>query len=107
MLCREIMNRDVECIDQEQTIAEAARIMKTCDIGFLPVCDGSLKVIGTITDRDIAIRLVAENKPLDTKVALVMTNEVVHCKPEDDLQLAENLMGESQVSRILCLDSKD
>jgi CBS domain-containing protein len=73
-------------------------------VGFLPVCDQSKKVLGTITDRDIAIRVLAENRPAKTSVAEVMTREVVACRPEDDIRVAEHMMSQNHKSRIICLD---
>jgi CBS domain-containing protein len=63
-----------------------------------------MQVLGTITDRDIAIRLVAESRPATTPVNDLMTREIVACKPTDDIRKAEQLMGTQQKSRIMCLD---
>jgi CBS domain-containing protein len=104
MLCRDIMKGDVQCVTARTTVAQAAAIMRDEQIGFLPVCDEARNVIGTVTDRDIAIRVVAENEPADQSVDLFMTTDVVACRSDDDLAIAQDLMGEMQVSRIVCLD---
>lgn len=104
MLCNEIMKRDVECVSPEERVEVAARKMRDQNIGFLPICDDSRKVLGTLTDRDIAIRLVAESRPATTPIQDVMTAEVVACKPTDNVRKAEELMGKQQKSRIMCLD---
>src|SRR5437588_12810317 len=104
MRCEDIMKRDVECIDRTQPGQEAARRMRDANVGFLPVCDSSKKVLGAITDRDIAIRIVAEGRPPTTTAADVMTPEVVACRPDDDVTNAEQLMGSRQKSRIICTD---
>ena len=75
MRCEDIMKRDVECIDPTQPVQEAARRMRDANVGFLPVCDSSKKVLGAITDRDIAIRIVAEGRPPTTTAADVMTRK--------------------------------
>lgn len=104
MLCRDIMKGDVQCVTARTTVAQAAAIMRDEQIGFLPVCDEARNVIGTVTDRDIAIRVVAENEPPDQSVDLFMTTDVIACRSDDDLAIAQDLMGEMQVSRIVCLD---
>jgi CBS domain-containing protein len=104
MLCEEIMKRDVECLSLQDTVQIAARKMREANVGFLPICDTTKKVIGTLTDRDIAIRLVADSKPASTKVSDIMTKEVVACRPSEDVSKAEQLMGKNQKSRILCVD---
>jgi CBS domain-containing protein len=104
MLCEEIMKRQVECIGLNDTAQSAAQRMLEQNIGFLPVCDQAKKSIGTITDRDIAIRLVARGLPASAKVADIMTREVISCGPKDDVRKAERLMARNHKSRIVCLD---
>jgi CBS domain-containing protein len=104
MRCEEIMKRDVECVDPKQPVQEAARRMRDANIGFLPVCDSNKKVLGAITDRDIAIRIVAEGRPPTTAAADVMTREVVSCRPDADVRDAEQLMGTRQKSRMIVAD---
>ena len=105
MRCEEIMKGDVSTVSRDATVQEAARLMVDDDIGFLPVVDGSGNVVGTITDRDIAVRLVAQGLPSDSiRVHQVMTKSVVSCKRRDDLSIAEGLMKESKVSRILVVE---
>ena len=105
MRCEEIMKGDVSTVSRDATVQEAARLMVDDDIGFLPVVDGSGNVVGTITDRDIAVRLVAPGLPADSiRVHQVMTSNLVSCKRSDDLEIAEELMKESKVSRILVVE---
>ena len=104
MLCRDLMKGDVLCVTARTTVAQAAAIMRDAQVGFLPVCDEARNVIGTVTDRDIAIRVVAENEPANQSIELFMTTDVVACRSDDDLAIAQDLMGEMQVSRIVCMD---
>ena len=105
MRCEEIMKRTVECVTAKDSVQVAARKMRDENVGFLPVCENGSKVIGTITDRDIAIRACADDKPASkTKIADVMTREVVSCKPSDDISRAEELMGKHHKSRMICID---
>lgn len=103
MICSDIMKTDVECISPQASVREAARRMRDQNVGFLPVCDESMRAIGTITDRDIAVRVVAEGELPATRVEAVMTPEVIACRPEDDLNYARELMSQHQKSRIMCI----
>ena len=104
MRAEEIMKREFECVTPEQTTLEAARTMRDENIGFLPVCDEAQKVLGTLTDRDIAIRLVADDLPASTPVKDLMSTEVIACAAEDDLERVEELMSQNHKSRILVID---
>ena len=104
MLCEEIMKREVECVSPDDTAQSAARIMLDENVGFLPVCEESKNVVGTITDRDLAIRLVAGALPAQSKIGEIMTREVISCTPKDDIRLAERLMARNHKSRIMCVE---
>jgi len=104
MLCRDLMKTDVRCVTPETTIAVAAALMRDEQVGFLPICDTAGNVLGTITDRDIAIRVVAEYEPPDRPVDLFMTRDVIACQSGESLDTAQEAMAEFQVSRILCVD---
>jgi CBS domain-containing protein len=105
MRCNEIMKRAVECISPQDTVQSAARRMRDEQVGFLPVCDSEKKVLGTVTDRDLAIRVLAEARAATTTpIADVFTRDVVACRPQDSLSKAEELMAGHRKSRILCLD---
>jgi CBS domain-containing protein len=102
MQCKDIMKTDIECVSPETPSREAARTMRDQKIGFLPVCDEQMRPVGTVTDRDLAIRLVADDAASTTPVREVMTSDVVYCRPEDDLNYARELMAQRRISRILC-----
>jgi CBS domain-containing protein len=105
MRCEEIMKRSVECVTAKDSVQLAARKMRDENIGFLPVCEDGSKVIGTITDRDIAIRACADDRPASkTKIGDVMTREVIGCQPSDDIAKAQELMSQHHKSRMLCID---
>ena len=106
MLCEDIMKTEVERVSPVDTIEDAARRMRDENVGFLPVCDESKQVLGTITDRDIAIRAVADSLPGTTPVEEVMTGEVVACSPKDSIETALQLMAENHKSRIMCVDEE-
>jgi CBS domain-containing protein len=99
------MKSNVECITTKDTVQAAATKMRDDNIGFLPVCDDGKKVLGTVTDRDIAIRACASDRPASsTRISDVMTKEVVACKPSDDITRAQQLMSQHHKSRMLCVD---
>src|SRR5258706_8760689 len=101
MHCEDIMMDDVVCLSPTDTAQAAACKMRDLNVGFLPVCDTSGKAIGTLTDRDIAIRVVAENRSMKTSVDTLMTREVITCRPKDDIQRAQILMAQHHKSRIV------
>jgi CBS domain-containing protein len=105
MRCDQIMKKNVECLTAQDTVEAAARKMRDHNIGFLPVCDNGKKVVGTLTDRDLALRVCADNRaPASTKVIDVMSTEVIACRPSDDITKAQQLMGQHHKSRMLCID---
>ncbi|HTD67471.1 MAG TPA: CBS domain-containing protein [Candidatus Limnocylindria bacterium] len=105
MKVQEILTRDPEVIHPDATICEAARKMKERDIGMLPVCDGE-RLVGSITDRDLAIRAIAQGyDTLSTKVRDVMTSGIRCCFEEDSLQKAARVMEKEQIRRLPVLNS--
>jgi CBS domain-containing protein len=105
MQIKELMSKEVEVIDSDSTLQEAAEIMKQYDVGALPVWDGA-ELIGVITDRDIVVRAIAEGRdPKNTIVTEAMTGEVVYCFEDQDVQEASKLMEDRQIRRLVVLDS--
>lgn len=104
MKLKEIMKSDPHCISPDQPTQAAARMMRDGNVGFLPVCDDSGKVLGTITDRDITLRVVADGKSPSTRVEQVMSKEVVAGRPEDELKDAQQQMASAKKSRLLVTD---
>lgn len=106
MQCKEVMKTHVFTCHSEDDVVGCAQLMRKHNIGFVPVVDDRNRVVGTITDRDLAIRLIAENKPLSTKVSNCMTRDLVFCRPDDDLREATRLLAAEKKSRILVLDDQ-
>ena len=105
MKCEEVMKRTVHCAGVTDTVQSAARAMRDRNVGFLPVCEADGRVVGTLTDRDIAVRFATEDlKGTESLVGDFMTREVVACRPSDDLAKAEQLMATHRKSRILVID---
>jgi CBS domain-containing protein len=104
MKLKDILTKDPQVIGPEAMICEAARIMKECDIGMLPVCDGQ-RLVGAITDRDLAIRAIADGcDPLQTKVKDVMTPGICYCFEDQSLEEVAQMMEEKQIRRIAVLN---
>jgi len=104
-LIRDIMTRGVETISRDATLQEAAARMRALDVGVLPVCDGSA-LAGMVTDRDIAVRGVAEGMvPQESRVADVMTEDVRWCQDDETVEQVLEEMGEQQVRRLAVLNA--
>jgi CBS domain-containing protein len=104
MIVRDIMTRDVEVIHPDSVIQEAASKMKSLDVGSLPVCDNH-RLLGVVTDRDIAIRAVAKGRdPSTTKVSEAMTPELIYCFEDEPVSEAAKLMERYQIRRLPILN---
>src|SRR5258707_142083 len=104
MKIADIMSSDVQIIDPNDTIQAAAKKMKDADVGFLPVGEND-KLVGMLTDRDIALRAVAQGKdPKKTKVRDVMTQKVLYCVDDDEVESAAENMAELQIRRLPIID---
>lgn len=100
----EAMTRDVRIANPEQSIHDVAQIMAQCNIGSLPVGDKD-RLVGIITDRDIAVRAVAQGKSPDaTKVREVMSQEVKYCFEDEEIAHVAQNMGDIQVHRLPVLN---
>ena len=107
MKVSECMTPDVEVVTPDQPIREAAQFMLRADAGVMPVGEGD-RLVGMVTDRDIAVRAVAEGRGPDTPVRDVMTEEVLYCFEDDDIEEVAIKMSDSQVRRmpVLSRDSE-
>jgi CBS domain-containing protein len=97
---RELMTKNPCSIDADKPVAYAAKMMRDEDVGLAPIVEGQ-KLIGTLTDRDIAIRVVAEGKdPQSTTVREVASSRLVTIDPDQDLDEALRLMAQNQIRRL-------
>jgi CBS domain-containing protein len=97
---RELMTENPRTVTPDQTVVDAAKIMREVDTGIVPIVDGD-KLVGTLTDRDIAIRVVAEGKDPNTlKAEEVASREIVTIDPQQDLDEGLRLMARHQVRRL-------
>ncbi len=103
---RDLMTTSVETVGPDATAKDAAAFMLSADTGSIPVCDGD-KIIGMITDRDIAIRGVAAGKGPDCSVRDLMSSDVVFARDTDDVEAVARQMSEAQVRRLPVIDQND
>ena len=97
---KDVMTSNPATVQADQTVVEAARIMRDKDTGIVPVVEND-QLTGTVTDRDIAVRVVAEGRdPESTSVREIASTDIVTVEPEHELSDALRLMAEHQVRRL-------
>jgi CBS domain-containing protein len=109
MKAQDIMSKDPICVTPDTSLADAARIMKDENIGVVPVVDSetSRRLVGILTDRDIAVRAVAEGRDgTTTSVGHIMTADVRTSTATDSINDVMELMGREQVRRIPVVDDR-
>jgi CBS domain-containing protein len=99
MKISECMTRDVQLASPDMSLRDAARMMARCGSGALPVGEND-RLVGMLTDRDIAIRAVADGKGPDARVRDAMSTDVRWCFEDDDADEALQMMGEEQIRRL-------
>jgi CBS domain-containing protein len=107
MKLSEIMTREVEIIQPDDTLQVAAQKMRARDIGFLPVCDGE-ELMGVLSDRDLTIRALADG--MDVNVMLgrdLMTTPAIYCFDDQSVVEAAKIMKENQIRRLVVLSRDD
>ena len=106
MKAREVMTSNPECVTRDATLAQAAKIMRDVDSGFVPVVDdrNSMRVSGVITDRDIAIRHVADDHQNTCRVADHMSASVRSVRPDDDVKDVMDVMKREQIRRVVVVE---
>jgi CBS domain-containing protein len=100
----DVMSTDVQVINPDATLQEAAQKMRDGDFGVLPVGDMD-NLIGIITDRDIVVRAVAEGMDVDTPIRDAMSKQIVFANQDDSLEDAARLMSDHQIRRLPVVDA--
>jgi CBS domain-containing protein len=103
MKVSEVMTREVRVANPDETIQQAAQMMAGLDAGALPVGESD-RLVGMITDRDIAIRGIAEGKGPNARVSGVMSKDVKYCFDDQDVEEVTQNMGDVQVRRLPVLN---
>ena len=106
MTCNEVMTKDPKTCAPTDTVQRAAQLMKTEDVGPIPIVGDNGKLEGIITDRDIVLKVVAEGQdPKTTKLADVMSTDLITCTTDGDIEKTLDLMEDNQVRRIPVVDA--
>ena len=106
MKIADCMSRDVQTVTPDQPIREAAQFMLSADAGSMPVLEGD-RLIGMVTDRDIAVRAVAEGRGPDTPVREAMSEQILVCYEDEDIEEVAMKMSDAQVRRFPVLSRDD
>ena len=106
MRVRDVMSKDVQVARPGDSLQQVAMRMRDGDFGFMPVADGD-RLIGTVTDRDICIRAVAEGAASSTPVVEYITRDPHTARADDDLKDVLEAMGSRQIRRLPVLDKDD
>lgn len=107
MLVKDVMSKDLVVCTPQDSVVKAAKLMKAADVGAIPVVEdrSDSRLIGIVTDRDIAIQIVAEGRnPTQVKVDEVMSRDLATVKPDDELERAAEVMQARQVRRVPVVD---
>ena len=104
MHIRDVMTPDPRCVTPNDSIADAARIMRDEDTGAVPVVEDG-KPVGILTDRDIVVRVVAEDGQLNRPVREIVTNGVLSASPDMSTREAAELMSEHQIRRLTVIEN--
>jgi CBS domain-containing protein len=105
---RDVMTADARCVQQGQTLVDAARLMRELDVGALPICGDDNRLKGMVTDRDIVIRCIADGgDPAQTDVMSLAQGKPVTVGADDDIEVALRTMAEHQVRRLPVIDGHD
>jgi len=108
--CNEVMTKNPVCCLPSDTVSKVAGLMKSKDIGGVPIIENeqTKKLIGIVTDRDLALKIVADGRdPKSTKAEEVMTRKLITCRPDDDVESAMKAMAQYQLRRIPVVDNDD
>jgi CBS domain-containing protein len=102
---REVMTQNVQCLGPHESVQQAARLMRELDVGSIPVCGEDLRPVGIVTDRDLALRCLADGgDPGAMQIADVMERSLVTVGPEQDADEAVAQMAENQLRRLPVVD---
>jgi CBS domain-containing protein len=106
MKISEVMTRSVETVSPDQTAREAAQFMLRAEAGSIPVCEGE-RIVGMITDRDIAVRGVAEGRGPECRVRDLMSDGIICARDDEDVAEVAQRMSDKQVRRLPVLDANE
>lgn len=108
MTCQEVMSENPRCCTPEDSVSQAASLMRDEDVGAIPVVDhAGGRLVGIVTDRDLAVKVIASGRDINgARVREVMSRDLVTCCVDDDYQEALDCMASRQVRRIPIVDQQ-
>lgn len=107
MTVQQVMSSQPMCCHRHDSLNDALRIMWDHDCGFVPIVDEDRHVVGIVTDRDAAMAAYFQGKPLaELPVGIAMSPDVVTCRPSDSISVAEALMRDHQIRRLVVIDDE-
>jgi CBS domain-containing protein len=105
MRCQDLMKSEVETFREQDPVVAVARCMRDMNIGFVPICDRDGHPLGVLTDRDLALRVCADDRlATETRAGAIMTRGIITCRDTDPIDIAEDLMSRYHKSRMLVVD---
>lgn len=102
--CEDVMSRNPRVCAPNDTLLDVIRTMKELDVGYMPICGQENRLLGVLTDRDVALAFSRNDRPSDLKVSQYMTRDPITCRPNDDVFDAQQRMEEHQVRRVPVVD---
>ncbi len=108
MNAKEIMSENPACVTPDSSVRDAAKLMRTEDVGLIPVVEDeqNRRLVGVITDRDIALRIVGDGMNADASVRDIMSKQIHTAKPDDAVDTVMDTMGREQVRRVPIVDER-
>lgn len=103
---KEIMTKDVRTVSTNDSISEAANIMKQLDVGAVPVLDNKI-LVGIVTDRDLVLRGLAEGKNSNERVSSIMTKDITTVTPDMDVHKVADIMASKQIRRLPIVENNN
>jgi len=107
-VARDLMTPDPTCVREDQTLVDAARLMRALDVGALPICGSDDRLKGMLTDRDIVVKCIADGgDPSSVRAGSLAEGKPVTIGADDDIRKALEVMQEYQVRRLPVIDGHD
>lgn len=103
---KDIMTKNVKTVNSNDPVSQAATLMQEINVGSIPVVEGK-KVVGIVTDRDIVLRNVANEKTPHEKISSVMTKNLISVSPETDIHEAAHIMAKNQIRRLPVINNEE
>ena len=106
--CEDVMTRHPRTCEPSETLLECIRTMKELNVGYVPICEATVgRLVGVVTDRDVAMALSHDESPSQLRIADVMTKDPIACRPEEDVFACARAMEDHKLRRIPVVDQNN